>query len=76
MKIMSRILLALMLSQALHCAILSHVKKENEGTPKDRNLFLRWSRNEEFFRHQDRERCKLISQRRAYENHAQPYAEP
>jgi hypothetical protein len=61
MKIVSRLLLALMLSQTLHMAILSHVKKEEDGSPKDRNLFLRWSRNEEFFRHQDRERCKLSS---------------
>ncbi len=70
MKIVSRLLLALMLSQTLLAAILGHVKKEDKGNPKDRNLFLRWSRNEEFFRHQDRERCKLNSQGRAYEDNA------
>ena len=70
MKIVFRLVLVLLLSDCLFSAILSHVKKEERGNPKDRNLFLRWSRNEEFFRHQDRERCKLISQRRVNEDHA------
>lgn len=70
MKIVCSLVLVVLLSDGFQAAILSHVRKEDKGSPKDRNLFLRWSRNEEFFRHQDRERCKLSSQGRAHEDHA------
>lgn len=46
------------------------ILKTKESAKNDRKLFLRWDREEKWKRHIDRERCKLISQRRISKKNA------
>ena len=51
--------------EAAHCAILvNNQPSMNSKVPKDRKLIFTWDRDEEFKRREDRERCRLKSQRR------------
>ena len=53
----------LLVAEAAHCAILAtNLPNRSEKTPKDRKLIFTWDRDEEFFRREDRERCRIISQ--------------
>lgn len=55
----------LLVAEATRCAILAtNQPNPSLKTPKDRKLIFTWDRDEEFFRREDRERCKLNSQRR------------